>query len=97
MTAYEVTQDLLAATASSPSADTAVAAPSGRKPGRLRAAITAGMAAGALILAVPVASAVEVTASSSHGAAAEAASGTLKSTLPSPVTLTTRRTGSVIL
>ena len=97
MTAYEITQDLLAAAQSSPSAGHPGTARSRRKPGRLRVAVTAGMAAGALILAVPVASAVEVTASPSHGAVAETASRTMESTLPSTITLTTRRTGSVIL
>jgi hypothetical protein len=97
MTAYEVTQDLLAATQSSPAAGTAITARSRRKPGRLRAALTAGMAAGALILAVPAASAVRVAEAPSHGAVAETASRPLESTLPSTITLTTRRTGSVIL
>ncbi len=97
MTAYEVTQDLLAATQSSPAPGAADTARAGRKVGRLRAAITAGMAAGALLLAVPMASAVEATAAPTHGAIAETASGTPESTLPSTITLTTRRTGSVIL
>lgn len=96
MTAYEVTQDLLAATQSRP-VSTAGRPEVGRRPGRLRAAMTAGIAAGALILAIPVASAVEVSAAPSHGAVAESASGTPESTLPSSITLTTRRTGSVIL
>ena len=89
MTAYEITQDLLDAT-------TADAAPAKRtrKIGRVRGLVTAGVAAGALILAAPAASAATATAAPSHSAISEANSS---STLPSTITLTTRRTGSVIL
>ena len=89
MTAYEITQDLLNAT-------TADAAPvkRTRRIGRLRGFVTAGLAAGALVLAAPAASAASVPAAASHSAIAES---NASSTLPSSITLTTRRTGSVIL
>ncbi|MET3804824.1 hypothetical protein ABIB25_001820 [Nakamurella sp. UYEF19] len=90
MTAYEVTQDLLAASAIAPPA----AAARSRRVGRLRAVLTAGMAAGALVLAVPAASAAQAAPAPTHSAISESS---ISSTLPSTITLTTRRTGSVVL
>ena len=86
MTAYEITQDLLNATTG-----VTAAATRPRRIGRLRGILTAGIAAGAVILAVPAASAALTP---SHSAVAE---NNASSTLPSTITLTTRRTGSVIL
>ena len=93
MTAYEVTLDLLnATTAANP---TAAPAPR-RRTGltRLKAAVTGGVAAGAVLLAAPVASAAAVPAGPPHSAVSSAPT---ESTLPSTITLTTRRTGSVLL
>jgi hypothetical protein len=92
MTAYEVTQDLLnATTAANPAA---VRQPH-RRTGfaRFRAIVTGGVAAGALLLAAPVANAAAVPSGPAHSAVA---AGT-ESTLPATVTLTPRRTGSVAL
>lgn len=93
MTAYEVTQDLLNATTA---ANPAVPARPARRTGlaRLRAVVTGGVAAGALLLAAPVANAATVPAGPAHSAVAPASA---ESTLPSTITLTTRRTGSVVL
>ena len=92
MTAYEVTQDLLTATTG---ANPTAGAPVRRRTGvrRLRAVVTGGLAAGALLLAAPVASAAIVPPGPAHSALAPAS----ESTLPSSITLTTRRTGSVVL
>lgn len=92
MTAYEVTQALLAHACGAQ--DAATKRPPTRRLGRLRLALTTGMAAGALILAVPAASAAESVGAPGHSAILESS---LSSTLPSTITLTTRRTGSVIL
>ncbi|QNK83022.1 hypothetical protein [Nakamurella sp. PAMC28650] len=89
MTAYEITQDLLNATTG-----VTAAATRPRRIGRLRGIMTAGIAAGAVILAVPAASAASAALTPSHSAVAE---NNASSTLPSTITLTTRRTGSVIL
>lgn len=96
MTAYEVTLDLLNATTA---ANHAPAPAPRRRTGlrRLRAVVTGGVAAGALLLAVPVASAATVPAGPAHSAAAPASAASTDSTLPSTITLTTRRTGSVVL
>lgn len=92
MTADEVTQDLLDATTA---ANPAGAAQTGERTGlvRFRAAITGGVAATALLLAAPVAGAVGVPTGPAHSAVAAGA----ESTLPSTITLTTRRTGSIVL
>ncbi len=93
MTAYEVTQDLLnATTAANPAAAPALPRRTGLH--RLRAALTGGVAAGALLLAAPVANAAMVPPGPAHSAVASASA---ESTLPSTITLTTRRTGSVVL
>ena len=109
MTAYEVTQDLLDATnAVHPRAHRQGGLIARRTSGargfrgemsrsareRLRAAATGSVAVGALLLAAPVATASAVAAGPSHSAVAQ---GSNYSTLPSTITLTTRRTGSVIL
>ncbi|SDO99392.1 hypothetical protein SAMN04515671_2599 [Nakamurella panacisegetis] len=88
MTAYEITQDLLRST-------TAAAPPATRTRtfGRIRGLVTAGLAAGALILAAPATS-TAAAAAPPHSAIAES---NASSTPPSTITLTTRRTGSVIL
>lgn len=93
MTAYEVTQDLLNATTA---ANPAVPARTHRRTGltRLRAVLTGGVAAGALLLAAPVANAATVPAGPAHSAVAPAPA---ESTLPSTITVTTRRTGSVVV
>lgn len=95
MTAYEVTLDLLDATTAAP--DAPARAPR-RRTGlrRLRAILTGGVAAGALLLAAPAAGAATVPAGPAHSAVAPAPAGSTESTLPSTVTLTTRRTGSVV-
>ena len=93
MTAYEVTQDLLnATTAANPAAPSRTHRRSGLQ--RLRAVVTGGVAAGALLLAAPVAGATAVPPGPVHSAVAPAST---ESTLPATVTLTTRRTGSVVL
>ena len=93
MTAYEVTQDLLnATTAANPAA-----APRLRRRRslvRLRVIVTGGVAAGALLLVTPVANAAVVAAGPAHSVVAPSAT---ESTMPSTITLTTRRTGSVVL
>src|SRR3954454_8423562 len=72
MTAYETTQDLLATTQSS-SANIARPAASSRRRGRLSATLTAAIAAGAMILAIPVASAEQPGATPNQGAVAGSA------------------------
>lgn len=93
MTAYEVTQDLLnATTATNPAAPVRSHRRSGLQ--RLRAVVTGGVAAGALLLAAPVANAAAVPAGPAHSTVAPASA---ESTLPATIILTTRRTGSVVL